>query len=100
METCAVSLATKKAEIQAIIKEKGKDSMQLKLVNEEVDEVNQQMRELKTQLDNSLTKMISLQKRRDQFQSEWRQAGHKDLAIELLSHILKENIILVENLDF
>jgi chromosome segregation ATPase len=76
METCAVSLATKKAEIQAIIKEKGKDSMQLKLVNEEVDEVNQQMRELKTQLDNSLTKMISLQKRRDQFQSEWRQAGH------------------------
>jgi hypothetical protein len=31
---------------------------------------------------------------------EWRNAGHKDLAIELLGHILKENIILVENLEF
>jgi len=44
--------------------------------------------------------MISLVKRRDGFQAEWRQAGHKDLAAELLGHILKENIILVENLDF
>jgi hypothetical protein len=47
------------------IKEKGKDSMQLKLINEEIDESNTQMREFKTQLDNSNTKIISLQKRRD-----------------------------------
>ncbi len=67
MEACQVSLATKKTEIQSIIKEKGKESMTLKLINEEIDEINQQMRELKTQLDNCLTKMISLQKRREQF---------------------------------
>ena len=74
--------------------------MQLKLINEEIDESNTQMREFKTQLDNSNTKLISLQKRRDQFLGEWRSIGHKDLAIELLGHILKENIILVENLEF
>jgi hypothetical protein len=39
--------------------------MQLKLINEEIDESNTQMREFKTQLDNSNTKIISLQKRRD-----------------------------------
>jgi hypothetical protein len=44
--------------------------------------------------------MISLVKRRDNFNGEWRQAGHRELAVELLSHILKENIILVENLEF
>ena len=93
-------LNSKKGEAQAVIKEKGKDSMQLKLINEEIDESNTQMREFKTQLDNSNTKIISLQKRRDQFLGEWRNAGHKDLAIELLGHILKENIILVENLEF
>jgi hypothetical protein len=44
--------------------------------------------------------MISLMKRRDQFPGEWKQAGQKELASELLGHILKENIILVENLEF
>jgi len=44
--------------------------------------------------------MISLQKRRDQFPNEWKNAGHKELASELLGHIMKENIILVENLEF
>lgn len=100
MESVAMIVNSKKAEAQAIIKEKGKDSMQVKLINEEIDESNTQMREFKTQLDNSNTKIISLQKRRDQFLGEWRAAGHKDLAIELLGHILKENIILVENLEF
>ena len=44
--------------------------------------------------------MISLMKRRDQFPGEWKQSGHKELPSELLGHILKENIILVENLEF
>ena len=52
------------------------------------------------QLDNNNTKMVSLVKRRDAFQQEWRQLGLRELAGELLNHILKEIIILVENLDF
>lgn len=44
--------------------------------------------------------MHSMVKRRDGFSSEWKQAHHKELQYELLSHILKENIILVENLEF
>ena len=100
MESAAMSLMTKKNEMQSAIREKGKDHLQAKLLQEEIDETNTQMRELKTQLDNNQTKMISLQKRRDQFPSEWKHAGHKELASELLSHIMKENIILVENLEF
>lgn len=74
--------------------------MQTKVIQEEIDETNQQIRDLKVHLDNSNTKMISLVKRRDAYPGEWRSAGHKDLAVELLGHILKENIILVENLEF
>lgn len=95
-----MSLMTKKNELQASIRDKGKDHLQVKLLQEEIDETNTQMRELKTQLDNNQTKIISLQKRRDQFSNEWKQAGHKELAGELLSHLMKENIILVENLEF
>lgn len=82
------------------MKDKGKDNIQVKLITEEIDETNNQVRELKTQLDNNNTKMISLVKRRDNFNGEWRQAQHRELAVELLSHIMKENIILVENLEF
>ncbi len=101
MESVAMILGTKKGDAYAANKG-GKEGggMQTKLLAEEIDECNGQMREFKTQLDNSNTKMISLQRRRDQFLGEWRQAGHKDLAVELLGHILKENIILVENLEF
>lgn len=72
MESAAMSLLAKKNEIQQIIKEKGKDSVQIKIINEEIDETNGLIRELKTQLDNNNTKMISLIKRRDAFQQDWR----------------------------
>jgi hypothetical protein len=48
MESVAMILNSKRGEAQAVIKEKGKDSMQLKLINEEIDESNTQMREFKT----------------------------------------------------
>lgn len=72
MESAAMSFMTKKNELQIATREKGKDHLQVKLLQEEIDETNTQMRELKTQLDNNQTKMISLQKRRDQFPSEWK----------------------------
>lgn len=48
MESAALSLMTKKNEIQATVRDKGKDSLPAKLLQEEIDEINTQMRELKT----------------------------------------------------
>ena len=45
-------------------------------------------------------KMISLLKRREGLSNEWRMSGIKDLGFEVLNHILRENTILVENLEF
>ena len=67
-----MSLLAKRNEISQIIKEKGKDSIQIKVINEEIDETNSHIREFKVQLDNNNTKMISLTKRRDLFQNEWK----------------------------
>ena len=100
LESASMAIQTKKNDLQQASKDKGKYSISAKLIADEIDETNNQMRELKTQLDNNNTKMISLVKRRDNFNGEWRHAGHRELATELLSHIMKENIILVENLEF
>jgi hypothetical protein len=53
MESAAFGLVAKKNELQVTIKEKGKDNMSVKLIQDEIDETNQQVRELKTQLDNN-----------------------------------------------
>lgn len=41
-----------------------------------------------------------LLKKRESLPSEWKQAGAKDLGLEVLNHIMRENIILVENLEY
>ena len=45
-------------------------------------------------------KLSSLLKKREQFPIEWRQAGIKDIGLEVLNHVLRENTILVENLEY
>ena len=40
METAALSLIAKKNELGTMIKEKGKDNIQVKIINEEIDETN------------------------------------------------------------
>jgi chromosome segregation ATPase len=72
MESATMSLMSKRNELQTVSKDKGKESVQVKVIQDEIDETNGQMRELKTQLDNNTTKMISLVKKRDGFNSEWR----------------------------
>ena len=42
---------------------------------------------------------MSLLKKREHFTSEWKAAGIKDLGLEVLNHIMRENIILVESLE-
>jgi hypothetical protein len=40
METSAMSILSKKNELGQIIREKGKDNIQVKIINEEIEETN------------------------------------------------------------
>ena len=46
-----MSIITKRNELAQIIREKGKDNIQVKIINEEIDETNTQIAELKKTLD-------------------------------------------------
>jgi len=41
-----------------------------------------------------------LLKRRENFASEWKSSGLKEIQLEILNHIVRENTILVENMEF
>ena len=47
METAALSIVSKRNELSQLIKEKGKDNIQVKIINEEIEESNNQIKELK-----------------------------------------------------
>ena len=51
METSAMSIISKKNELAILLREKGKDNIQVKIINEEIDETNTQIHELKKVLD-------------------------------------------------
>ena len=51
------SLLNKRAELNIVIKEKGQSNIQVKIINEEIDEVNQVIGGLKQQLDEDLNRM-------------------------------------------
>jgi hypothetical protein len=40
MESSALSVISKKNELASLLKEKGKDNIQVKIINEEIDETN------------------------------------------------------------
>jgi hypothetical protein len=103
METGALSVIAKKNELAQIIREKGsgaKDSIQVKIINEEVEETQNQIAELKKNLDSTNQRVAQLLKRREQFSQEWKQSGAKEIALEVLNHVMRENTILVENMEF
>jgi hypothetical protein len=47
METLALNVITKKNELSVIVKEKGRDNIQAKLVNEEIEETSVALKEMK-----------------------------------------------------
>jgi hypothetical protein len=53
METAALSMLTKKQEMTTIARDKGKDSIQIKIISEEIEETNGQLKELKSQLETN-----------------------------------------------
>ena len=44
--------------------------------------------------------MVSLLHKRESLNNEWKAAGIREIGLEVLNHILRENMILVENLEF
>lgn len=95
-----MSILSKKNELAQIIREKGKDNIQVKIINEEIEETNNQISELKKVLDSTNQKVMILLKRRENFASEWKSSGLKEIQLDLLNHIVRENTILVENMEF
>lgn len=100
MESSALSIISKKNELAGLMRDKGKDNIQVKIINEEIDETNNQIKELKNQLEATNQKVIMLLKRRENFANDWKMAGLRDLSLEVLNHIMRENTILVENMEF
>ena len=43
--------------------------------------------------------MNTLAKRRENYINEWKMQGIKDTNLEILNHMLKENTVLIENMD-
>lgn len=43
---------------------------------------------------------MTLLKRREQFASDWKQSGMREMGLDVLNHIMRENTILVENMEF
>ena len=72
----------------------------MKIINEEIEESNTQIRELRKLLDATNQRIIVLLKKREQFSNDWKIAGMKDLGLEILNHLLRENTILVENMEY
>ena len=72
MESTALSIISKKNELSQIVREKGKDNIQAKILTEEIEESNAQLKEFKTSLDAMNYKMTSLLKRRETFPTDWR----------------------------
>ncbi len=51
MESSALSIISKKTELGKLLKEKGKDNIQVKVINEEIEETNNQIHEMKKQVE-------------------------------------------------
>ena len=52
VENLNFSLLNKKAELNLVIKDKGSGNIQVKIINEEIDEVNSKVSNLKTKIND------------------------------------------------
>ena len=66
IENQGFSLLNKKAELNVVIKEKGQGNIQVKIINEEVDEAQTNISSLKKKLEDEYDKFNELASKRDQ----------------------------------
>ena len=65
LESKTWSLLNKRAELNIVIKEKGQSNIQVKIINEEIDEVNQVIGGMKQKLEEDLSRMHDKINQRD-----------------------------------
>jgi uncharacterized coiled-coil DUF342 family protein len=95
-----LSLQNKRAELNVIVKEKGAGNIQVKIINEEIDEVNMKIGGLKVKLKEDQNKFHELQQRRDMYLKAWKQDRTlRDVHVEVLQLMLNESITMIENME-
>lgn len=55
---------------------------------------------MKLSLEGCLNKLTQYLKRREGFAAEWRSNGISGIGLDVLTHIMRENTILVESLEY
>lgn len=94
------SLQNKKSELGLVIKDKGASNIQVKIINEEIDEVNQKIGSIKSKLADEQARFNDLEGKRERFKRSW--ANDKSLTemhIEVLNLMMNESVQMVENIN-
>ena len=91
IENQVLSLQNKKAELNSVIAEKGQGNIQVKIINEEIDEVNQKIGGFKVKLQEEQRRFSDLEGQRDDFKRSWtKDKSVKEMHVEVLSALMKE----------
>ena len=95
-----MSLQNKKTELNVIIREKGASNIQVKIINEEIEEVKQRMDTVQNKLNEENKKFEEFAMKRESMQRQWQMdKGLKDMHLEVLELMMKEQITVVEKME-
>lgn len=82
-----------------VVKDKGPSNIQVKIINEEIEEVNQKLNLLKSKLKEEEARHQDLENNRERFRRAWGNDSQlTEMHLEILNLIMKESIQVVENL--
>jgi hypothetical protein len=100
IESQYLSLQSKKAELSVVVKDKGPSNIQVKIINEEIEEVNQRLLGLKNKLKEGEARHGELEQNRERFRRAWQNdPSVTEIHMEVLSLIMKESIQVVEKMS-
>jgi len=93
-------LQNKKNELNVIVKDKGPTNIQVKIINEEIDDVNQKIGSHKAKLKDEENKFKELEQNRERYKRSWQNdKSLKEMHLEVLNLMMKESIQIVENMN-
>lgn len=83
-----------------MVKEKGSTNIQVKIINEEIEEVEQKRNQFQSRLNEENGKFEDLEKKRDTMQRSWlNDRNLHDMHQEVLSLMVKESVQAIEKLE-
>jgi len=83
-----------------VIKEKGQGNIQVKIINEEVEESQTNIGSLRKKIEEENNKFNELASKRDSFAKSWKNDRNlSEMHIEVLHLMLRESVQIVENMD-